>query len=252
MKNIPLLTVALANSIKKSGVRARRRGDSTFSPVRKFILFAILIQFIILIAFGIISYINRPKTKIVTVTEIRYVEKVVQLPITFTEKEYVIDYNEWAIKTAKQNKNKKSIPAENTIRKQCKKYGIRADLVLAIANLESEFNPKEINPISDARGMMQVMEGTYYDMGLKHRNFKSDMLNPVYNVETGTKVMHTYLKENKGDIVKALYHYGGCVSSRGKRGYMKQLNSSFKELYGYSFDKVKHDIAYEWKSTNKI
>lgn len=252
MKNISLLTAALASTIKRSGVRTRKFGNSRFkmSPVKMFIVVAILIQLMLLVVFGVISYVNRPKTKVIVRTEIRYVEKIVQVPITFTEKEYVIDYNEWAIKTAKLKINKKEIPAEGTIRNQCGKYGIRADLVLAIANLESEFNPREVNPESDATGMMQVMRGTYYDMKIKHKDFKSDMLNPDFNVETGTKVIHTYLKENKGDITKALYHYGGCASAKGKRKYMRQLNNSFKALYGYSFDKVKHDIAREWLLKN--
>lgn len=80
---------------------------------------------------------------------------------------------------------------------------ISPELLMGIIEVESSFNPMAISS-KNARGLMQVMpEWTKY--------FKLKTVCELHNVKTGiligTKVFKIHLKEQDGDIQKALYCY---------------------------------------------
>jgi len=90
--------------------------------------------------------------------------------------------------------------------------GIDWELLLAIINTESEFNPRAKSPVG-ALGLMQVMPQTACDVaskaGVRYEG-AGTLYNPEKNIKIGTYYLHTLIQRFEGDWHKALaaYNYG--------------------------------------------
>ena len=98
--------------------------------------------------------------------------------------------------------------AENVVMKS-RDNSISPELVVGIIEVESSFNPLSVSKLKTdpARGLMQVRAEFWgKKIGVKNR---FDLHNIDVGIESGIKVFNIHLKEEKGDISKALYKYVG-------------------------------------------
>ncbi|SAK69324.1 lytic transglycosylase catalytic [Caballeronia hypogeia] len=83
------------------------------------------------------------------------------------------------------------------------KYSLPPALLLAIISIESRFKETAKGP-NNATGLMQVVPSAHRQLV---RNV--DLTDPEDNIETGSAILHGYMKSAQGDVEAALKNYGG-------------------------------------------
>ncbi|SDB26129.1 Transglycosylase SLT domain-containing protein [Pseudobutyrivibrio sp. YE44] len=112
-----------------------------------------------------------------------------------------------------------------------KKYGVSYDLLTAMAQQESGFNPDAVSR-SGAMGIMQIMPETAKYLGLKNP------YDAYENIMAGAKYIAEKLKEFNGNVDKALAaynagssavkEYGGVPPYGETRSYVKNIKAIMK------------------------
>jgi len=89
---------------------------------------------------------------------------------------------------------------QQLIQQAAAKYGIDANLLLAIANQESGLNPNAVSP-AGAQGVMQLMPATAASLGV------TNPLDPAQNIDAGARYFAQLLTQYNGDTSLALAAY---------------------------------------------
>ncbi|MBX3006718.1 MAG: transglycosylase SLT domain-containing protein [Melioribacteraceae bacterium] len=89
---------------------------------------------------------------------------------------------------------------EDHIQEAAKQFGIDSTLIKSIIMTESAANSKAVSS-AKAKGLMQLMDGTASDMGVRNS------FNPQENINGGTKYFAQMLRQYGGDIKLALAAY---------------------------------------------
>lgn len=133
-------------------------------------------------------------------------------------------------------------PWYDNLEKNCKKYGLDPRLMMSIFAVESEFNPRCVNPRSGCRGLGQISYGTYRDINrrLKDGITWEQMKEPWANIKYSCIAMRDKLRERK-TLVKAIHSYGGCISARNKTIYKGKVEYVMRRIYGVGINDVKID-----------
>jgi len=97
---------------------------------------------------------------------------------------------------------------------QSRKESLPFELVLAIIEVESTFNPMATSS-KNARGLMQVLYGN---------NDINKIYNIDYNISRGIEILKMCLSESKGDLSAALYKYVGG-SDKYKEKVLRSIGS---------------------------
>jgi hypothetical protein len=114
-------------------------------------------------------------------------------------------------------------PYERFIVEASALYDVSADLVRAVIQTESNFNPRAQSR-AGARGLMQLTPVT-----LRELKMKIDPFNPRENILAGTKYLSLMLDRHEGNVPLALASYNaGPTAVRRHRGI-----PPFKETRGY-------------------
>lgn len=97
---------------------------------------------------------------------------------------------------------KKLHPIELTelVRALSVEYGLNADLVMAIVQVESNFDPNALSP-KNAQGLMQLIPETAQRFGVK------DVWDPEQNLRGGMAYLRWLLEHFEGDVTLALAGY---------------------------------------------
>jgi hypothetical protein len=83
------------------------------------------------------------------------------------------------------------------------RYGVSVDVLKAIAQVESEFNP-QAKSNAGAYGIMQVIPRYW---GKDEKGNAWDLNDPRQQILAGARAISTYLKQNDGDLKTALIQY---------------------------------------------
>src|SRR5215813_6857674 len=117
---------------------------------------------------------------------------------------------------------------ENLISEHSRLNGVRSDLVRAVMQVESAFNPNAISP-KGAMGLMQLMPATMRQYGVRNA------FNPAENVRAGVAYLRDLLDryQNNEELALAAYNAGpGAVDKHGQnvppyretQDYVAQIN----------------------------
>jgi len=134
---------------------------------------------------------------------------------------------------------------DDLISEHSRTNGVRADLVRAVMQVESGFNPYARSP-KGAMGLMQLMPATAKQYGVKNA------FNPAENVRAGVAYLRELIDryENKEELALAAYNAGpGAVDKHGQTvppfretlSYVAQINKMAGKpvaVAGSSFYKV--------------
>ena len=111
-------------------------------------------------------------------------------------------------------------------------YGIDAELVLAVIEIESRFNTRARSP-KNARGLMQLMPATARRFGV------TDIWNPAQNLMGGMAYLRWLLNRYDEDIdlslaaynagEHAVDRYGGIPPYRETRHYVKNIKRLYRD-----------------------
>lgn len=100
---------------------------------------------------------------------------------------------------------------EHLIQSSAAKYGVNADLVKAVIQAESGYNPNAVSR-TGASGLMQLMPGTARHLKV------ADSFNPQQNVDGGVRYLRFLLDTFKGDVTLALAAYNAGLNKVAKYG----------------------------------
>jgi soluble lytic murein transglycosylase-like protein len=120
---------------------------------------------------------------------------------------------------------------DDLIREHAENHGISADLVRAVIQAESGFNPRAVSP-KGAMGLMQLMPATARELGV------ANPFSPDDNIRAGTFYLATLLARFDQDVVRALAaynagagrveQYNGVPPYRETQDYVKKITSATK------------------------
>jgi soluble lytic murein transglycosylase-like protein len=130
--------------------------------------------------------------------------------------------------TGRQTTSERGWAYSNLIAEHSRLQGVRAELVRAVMQVESAFNPNARSP-KGAMGLMQLMPSTMRQFGVKNP------FNPAENVRAGVAYLRELLDryQNNEELALAAYNAGpGAVDKHGQtvppyretRNYVAQIN----------------------------
>lgn len=89
---------------------------------------------------------------------------------------------------------------------EAKRAELDPELVLAVIEVESNFNPYAIS-VAGARGLMQIMPFWLEEIGQPEDN----LFDVATNLRMGCAILRHYLDRERGDLSRALARYNGSV-----------------------------------------
>jgi soluble lytic murein transglycosylase-like protein len=112
-----------------------------------------------------------------------------------------------------------------------KVFGFHPNLILAVMQVESAFNPLALST-AGAYGLMQIHYAVWKD---ELKIDKSRLFDIDYNIGLGLKILKQYYDLSGGDIKRALFLYNNGYKYQNT-GYLTKVNNS---IFSHDMDTVK-------------
>lgn len=102
-------------------------------------------------------------------------------------------------------------PYHELVSAAASRYGVDAELISSVMEVESHFNPKAVSA-KNARGLMQLLPETAARLGVK------DIFDPKENIEGGTRYLKELLQLYNNDLTLTLAAYNAGPDKVQKYG----------------------------------
>jgi len=109
----------------------------------------------------------------------------------------------------------------NTTYNKSKLFGFHPNLIMAVMQVESDYNPQALSTVG-AYGLMQVHYAVWKD---ELRIDKNRIFDIDYNIGLGLKILKQYYDLSNGDIKRALFLYNNGYKYQNT-GYLARVNDS--------------------------
>ena len=142
---------------------------------------------------------------------------------------------------ATQGSTAKSAPYEASITEHARRQKVAADLVRAVIQVESAFNPVAVSS-KGAMGLMQLRPATAVEMGV------GNPFDPDQNIRGGVAYLRRLLDRYNGNVELALAAYNagmGNVEKYGDVPPFKETKSYVKKVTGAA-PPVPVNVIYKW------
>jgi len=123
-------------------------------------------------------------------------------------------------------------PYHELVAAAASRYGVDAELITSVMEVESHFDPKAISP-KNARGLMQLLPETATRLGV------TNIFDPQQNIEAGTRYLKELLQLYKNDLTLTLaaynagpdkvQKYGDVPPYRETQSYVKQVKRKYQK-----------------------
>jgi len=134
-----------------------------------------------------------------------------------------------------------------------RKTGLPVGLLVAIQQVESNFNVFAVSPKS-AYGLMQVHYPTWAPV-LKS---KIHFFVPYYNVLTGAEILKHYIEVEGGNVEKALYRYLGLPNAKNynqhvqRLRYVKAVLNNYKNYLKFRSMVINYQTAFKAEDIKEV
>ena len=138
--------------------------------------------------------------------------------------------------------NGKSAPYEASIVEHSRRQKVAADLVRAVIQVESAFNPVAVSS-KGAMGLMQLMPATAVELGV------ANPFDPDQNIRGGVRYLRQLLDRFSGNVELALAAYNagmGNVEKYGDVPPFKETKNYVKKVTGTKVAAPPGNIIYKW------
>jgi soluble lytic murein transglycosylase-like protein len=115
---------------------------------------------------------------------------------------------------------------ESHIREAARRYDVSEDLVVAVIEVESQFNPRAVSH-RGAQGLMQLMPATAASLGVH------DVFDPHDNIRGGVQHLRWLLERFDHDVPTALAAYNageGAVLRHGRRAPSRETREYVRRV----------------------
>ena len=136
----------------------------------------------------------------------------------------------------------KSAPFEASIVKHSQREQVAADLVRAVIQVESAFNPVAVSS-KGAMGLMQLMPATAVELGV------GNPFDPDQNIRGGVQYLRRLLDRFNGNVELALAAYNagmGNVEKYGDVPPFKETKNYVKKITGAKAAAPPANVIYKW------
>jgi hypothetical protein len=130
--------------------------------------------------------------------------------VSSTEHVYAVPRTD-AIRATRYAAPDRSRPFERLIDEHSRRQGVRPDLIRAVMQVESAFNPRARSP-KGALGLMQLMPATLREFGV------GDPFDPTDNVRAGVRYLRALLDRYGNDETLALAAYNAGPTAVDRHG----------------------------------
>jgi soluble lytic murein transglycosylase-like protein len=138
--------------------------------------------------------------------------------------------------------NARSAVYDDIIRTEAARHGLAPDLVRAVIQVESAFDPNAVSP-KGAMGLMQIMPATARDFGVRNP------FHPQQNIGAGTAYLKQLLDryDQKLDLALAAYNAGpGNVEKYGDVPPFRETQNYVKKVTGGAAPAGSGSTIYKW------
>jgi soluble lytic murein transglycosylase-like protein len=136
----------------------------------------------------------------------------------------------------------KSAQYDASINEHARRQGVAEDLVRAVIQVESAYNPNAVS-VKGAMGLMQLMPATATELGVK------DPFDPEQNIRGGVKYLKQLLTryDNKVELALAAYNAGiGNVEKYGAVPPFKETRAYVNKITAGVAPPAPVSVVYKW------